>query len=229
MKFFFSAIMALFIFSSCQKVRLETITRDMNVVNFSKLNMGSDFDITIKQGAAFSVTATGRTRDVNDLRANIENGELKIKYNNFIEKRKRVTINITMPSLTKFEFTGNSRIDINGFTEAVTVRGNVNGNSKATVRMSAPEFALDVSGNSDLILSGQATRVEAKASGNSFIDTYAVTAQRGTTQASGNSKIKVFASQELFADASGNSHIYFKGNPGNKFFSESGNSKVVQE
>jgi Putative auto-transporter adhesin, head GIN domain len=229
MKHFFSAVIILLIFSSCQKEGVETITRTMNVVNFSKLNMGSNFDINVKQGTTFSVTATGRERDVNDLRADIQNGELQINYNNFIEQRKRVTVNITMPSLTQFEFTGNSRIDVGSFTEMVTVSGNVNGNSKATVRMSAPEFKLNVSGNSDLILNGQATKVDAKTSGNSFIDTYGVPAVLGYAQASGNSKIKVFASSDLFADASGNSYIYFKGNPGNKFFSESSNSKIIQE
>jgi hypothetical protein len=229
MKYVSSALIVLLFFTSCKKEGMETITRDMNVVNFSKLNLGSNFDINVKQGTAFSVTATGRERDVNDLRSSIQNGELKINYRNFIEKRKHVTVNIIMPSLTQFEFTGNSRINVNGFTETVKVNGNVNGNSKATVRINAPEFKLDVSGNSDLILTGQATRVEAKATGDSFIDTYAVPAQRGSTQASGNSKIKVFASAELFADASGSSHIYFKGNPGNKFFSESSNSKIIQE
>jgi hypothetical protein len=229
MKFIISAIMALAMFSSCKKEGLETITRNMNVVNFSKLKMGSDFDINVKQGATFSVAATGRERDVNDLRADIQNGELNINFSSLLNNHKRVTINITMPSLTKFDFTGNSRIDVGSFTETVAVSGYVNGNSKATVRMTAPEFVLEVSGNSELVLTGQATKVKTKASGNSFIDTYAVPAQLGTAQASGNSKIKVFASQELFADASGNSHIYFKGNPGNRFFSETANSKIIQE
>jgi hypothetical protein len=229
MKQLFYAVIVLLSLSSCQKEGLETITRTMNVVNFSKLNLGSNFDINVKQGVTFSVTTTGRERDVNDLRADIQSGELKINYNNFIEKRKPVTVTITMPSLTQFEFTGNSRIDVSGFTETVVVNGNVNGNSKATIRMNAPEFKVDVSGNSDLTLTGQASKVDAKASGSSFIDTYAVPAIRGNTEASGNSKIKVFASADLFASASGNSHIYFKGNPGNKFFSESSNSKIIQE
>jgi hypothetical protein len=226
---FFAAFVMLNFLSSCQKEGLETITRTMNGTSFSKLNMSSNFDINVKQGATFSVTATGRERDVNDLRADIQNSEMKISYNNIVENHKRVTVNITMPSLIQFEFGGNSRIDVSGFTETIAVSGRINGNSKATVRMNTPTFKLDVSGNSELTVTGQATRVDGKVSGNSLIDAYAVPAVLGYTEASGNSKIRIFTSSDLFASASGNSFIYFKGNPGNRFFSESDNSKVIEQ
>jgi hypothetical protein len=229
MKNLFYAVIVLLSFSSCKKEGLGTTTRSIDLANFSKLYMGYNFDITVQQGNSYSIIASGSTKDVNDLRVNVQNGVLNISYNNYNENHKRVAINITMPSLVKFEIMGNSSINVSGFTETVGVNGTISGNTKATIRMSAPEFKLDVTGSSTLNLTGQAAKVYTTASGNSEINTYAVPALVGYTEASGNSKIKIFASADLFATANGNSFIYFKGNPGNKFFSESSNSKIIEE
>jgi hypothetical protein len=224
-----AAISMLFVLSSCEKEGLETISKNFTETGFTKLNLGSNFEITVTKGSPFNIKATGRERDVNDLRSKVENGEFNLSYQNYMERRQKVTVNITMPSLTKFQFNGNSRITVSGFTETSIVDGNVNGNSKANISMAAPEFKLDVSGNSELTLIGQSAKVEATVSGNSFLDTYNVPALLGKIVATGNSTIKVFASRDLFADASGGSHIYFKGNPGNRFFSETSDSKIIEE
>lgn len=224
-----AAISMLFLLSSCKKDGLETISKNITETGFTKLNLGSNFDITVKKGNSFEIKVTGRERDVNDLRSKVENDEFNLSYRNFMERRQKVTVNITMPSLIKFQFNGNSRTTVSGFTETTKVGGNINGNSKANISMSAPEFKLDVSGNSELNLIGQSAKVEAIVSGNSLLETYNVPALLAKIVATGNSKIKVFASEELFADASGNSRVYFKGNPGNRFFSETSNSKIIEE
>lgn len=218
-----------FMFSSCEKEGQEQTTRDFSVSNFSKLDLGSNMDINVTKGSSFSVKALGRIRDVDDLKAEVINGELKMKFTDFIEHRKKVSVNITMPSLVAFHFSGNSFVKAAGFTQTSEVEGKVDGNSKVTLQMNAAQFTLDVSGNSELSINGQAEKVWANVSGNSYVNTYGVLSSLGRATASGNSKINIHASQELFADAGGNSHIYYKGNPGGKFFSTSGNSKIIEE
>jgi Putative auto-transporter adhesin, head GIN domain len=230
MKQYLTAVAAACLFFiSCKKEGTEQTTREFAVTNFTKLNMGSNLEINVIKGVSFSVKAEGRMRDLDDMKAEVQNGELKIWFTDFMQKRERVKVNISMPSLVAFDFSGNTHVNINGFTETSEVEGKITGNSKATIQMNATQFTLDVSGNSELAVNGQAEKVWANVSGNSYVNTYGVLSSLGRARASGNSKIKIHTSQELFADASGNSFIYFKGNPGGKFFSESGNSKIIEE
>jgi Putative auto-transporter adhesin, head GIN domain len=228
-QYFIAVAAACLFFISCKKEGTEQTIREFAVTNFTELNMGSNLEINVIKGASFSVKAEGRQRDVDDMKAEVQNGELKIWFTDFRQKRERVKVNISMPSLVAFDFSGNTHIDINGFTEASEVEGKITGNSKATIQMNTTQFTLNVSGNSELTVRGQAQKVWVNASGNSYVNAYAVPSSFGRATATGNSKIKLYASQELFADASGNSFIYFKGNPGGKFFSESGNSQIIEE
>jgi hypothetical protein len=109
------------------------------------------------------------------------------------------------------------------------MHGIISGNTKATLNASAPNLKFEVSGNSELIVIGNAERVKANVSGNSFLNTYGVAAKNGEAVATSNSKIKIYTSIVLNASASDNSHIYFKGNPGDRFFAESVNSNIIEE
>ena len=230
MKQFFLAIaISCLAFSACKKEGTEQATREFAVVNFSKLNMGSNLEINVIKASSFSVKAAGRMRDIDDMRTEVQNGELKIWFTDILQKRERVKVNISMPSLIRFNFDGNSKVTVSNFTEATDMQGFVSGNTKATLNASALNFKFNVSGNSELTVNGNAEWVKANVSGNSFLNTYGVAAKNGEAVATDNSKTKIYTSVSLNASASGNSHIYFKGNPGGRFFAESDNSKIIEE
>jgi hypothetical protein len=229
MKKLFTAIVVLLLLSSCKKESLEIATKEFNVSNFNKLNMGSNFQINVIKASSFSLKAEGRKRDIDDMKAEVQNGELKIRFTDIVQQRERVKVSISMPSLTLFNFDGNSRATVSNFTEATDIQGFVSGNTKVILNASALKFKFDLSGNSELTVNGNAEWVKANVSGNSFLNTYGVAAKNGEAVATDNSKIKIYTSISLNASSSSNSHIYFKGNPGGRFFAESGNSKIIEE
>lgn len=230
MKQFFLAIaISCLAFSAFKKDGTEQATREFAVASFSKLNMGSNLEINVIKASSSSVKAAGLMRDIDDMRAEVQNGELKIWFTDIVQQRERVKVSITMPSLTRFNFDGNSRVTVNNFTEATDMQGFVSGNTKVILNASAPNLKFDVSGNSELTVNGNAEWIRANVSGNSFLNTYGVAAKSGEAAATDNSKMKIYTSISLNASASGNSHIYFKGNPGGRFFAESDNSKIIEE
>jgi Putative auto-transporter adhesin, head GIN domain len=216
-------------FISCKKEGKEQTTREFSASNFTKLNMGCNLEVNVIKSISFSVKAEGRLRDVDDMKAEVQNGELKIWFTDVMQKRERVKVTISMPSLTRFDFNGNSRVTVSNFTETTDMAGMITGNTKATVNANAPKFKLEVSGNSELTVNGSAENVYANVSGNSLLNAYGVPAKGGEVIATGNSKIKIYTSVYLNASANGNSYIFFKGNPGGRFFGEFDNSKIIEE
>jgi hypothetical protein len=191
--------------------------------------MGSNLEINVIKASSFSVQAEGRLSDIDDMKADVQNGELKIWFTDILQNRDRVKVKISMPSLIRFNFDGNSRVSVSNFTETIDMQGIISGNTKVTLNVNAPNFNFDLSGNSELTVNGSAEWVKAYVSGNSLLNTYGVSAKSGEAVSTDNSKIKIYTSISLNASASGNSHIYFKGNPGGRFFAESGNSKIIEE
>lgn len=229
MKQLFTALASLLLLVSCKKESLEIATKNFNASDFNKLNMGSNLQINVTKASSFSVKAEGRMRDINDMKAEVQNGELKIWFTDNVQQRGQVNVSISMPSLTLFNFNGNSRVTVSNFTEAEEMQGSISGNTKVKLNATVRNFKFDLSGNSELIVNGNAELVKANVSGNSFLNAYGVNSKSAEAIATSNSKIKVFTSISLNASASGNSHIYFKGNPSDRFFAESDNSKIIEE
>jgi hypothetical protein len=61
------------------------------------------------------------------------------------------------------------------------------------------------------------------------MEAYGVTATEVDISATGNSKAYVSPLHVFFAEATGNSHVYYKGNPGTTHFETSGNGKIIKE
>lgn len=229
MKQLFAAILGLLLFSACKKERQETITKNLSVSGFNKLNVSGDFEVTVLKSTAFNVKVSGRDIDINELKAEVLGGELKLVYNTIRPDRDRVNITITLPSLIGFQFAGKCLVDAKGFAENADVTGTMSDNTKGTINISAPKLKLVVSGNAELILKGNAETVEATVSEQAIFNAYEVPAKIGLAIASGSASLKIFTSIVINAAANNNSRIYFKGNPGNKFITELENAKIIEE
>jgi hypothetical protein len=229
MKLCFAAFFALLFISSCKKERIGSVSKNYTFSNFNKLNIAGDFEVVATKGSAFSIKAIGKEKDVNGLRVTVEAGELRILNSIVAPERQRVSLKITMPSLVAFQFNEKCLASITGFDEATQVTGSINGTTKANIAMNTPKFKLNVLGNAELILSGNAESVEATVSGSGIFNSYAVAAKYGRAIADELATIRIFSSVVLNASANARSRIYFKGNPGDKFLAELDNALIIEE
>ena len=227
--YFYLLILLGISFSSCKKDRFETITKELDVRDFHKLEIAGEFDIRVTQGADYQVRITGRERDLADLEVKLFDQLLLMDYPHFNLFRKKATIIITMPSLQDMVFAGVSNITVEGFTEAVPVRVETSGESKLYLKMNAPLFQLLASSLSEITVSGIAGEVKAETAGAAIIDTYQTPVLKATAVASSQSIIKVHSLQWLTATAAGKSRIYYKGNPPQKEVVISGDARIIQE
>lgn len=217
------------LFSSCKKEGFNTITKDLNVRDFHKLEIAGKFDVHVAQGNEFRVRITATERDLAELEVNVFDQLLLMDYPHFDLRRRRGTINITMPSLQDMVFAGESNITVEGFTESVPVRVETSGESNLNLKMNAPMFQLLASSLSEITVSGIAGELKAETAGAASINAYQTPVIKATAVASSQSTIKLHALQWLSATAGGKSRIYYRGNPPQENIVIAGDAQIIKE
>lgn len=222
------------LFVSCDKEKQKcpgSSEKIFAITGFTKVRAGDAHQLTITKGNEFSIKANGCTSDLNDLELTLDaNHILDIKYKNHQQNRYRVDFTITMPLLVSANLSGAAKGIINGFGgQNSVIRTVLSGASECTVSGTGINASLDISGASKLMISGNTESLYGSVSGASQLEAYNVAATEVDIDVSGSSKAYVHPLQVFFATASGNSLIYYKGNPATKHFETSGNGKIIQE
>ena len=230
-KVFFGLVAGLFLFTACSKEPSNPIERSYSNIDFKKIDAGDQHRLTITKGTGFSIIARGEERDVNDLVIRVIDSSLKIEYNRYKSNRKRVYFTITLPSLEGLVLSGQSEATVSGFSETDLVNLVVSGQSACWINMNAPKFKLLASGQSKIeFQGGVATGFEGEASGQSEILAYGLSpVVFAEVTATGQSTIKVRVGNSLKANASGQSRIYYRGDPLITQIVSTGNSRVIKE
>lgn len=192
-------------------------TRTLPLKNFDSFKLSAAFVIDVRPGD-FSVKAEGEARDLDDLVADVRNGELDIHFkekdkswwkNN---RRERVTLTIRMPSLKGIRLSGATRSDIEGFsTDKLDI--SISGASNARIDVKAKQVDLDLSGASTVNLTGSAGEIKGSVSGATSFQAGDFAVERALIDASGASSAHVNVKEALSAHASGASKIRYRGRP----------------
>jgi hypothetical protein len=194
-------------------------SKNFRVNTFHSLEIGNAFEIHIKKGNVFSISALGRAEDLQEI-------ELKQNGNNLHVYRdtkwswawnkdsKKVILNITMPKIINGEFSGAAKVFINGFTDEEQVRLSFSGASKVEIgEINADKLILDFSGASKATLAGHVGKLEIETSGASHVNVEELYARDVDVNSSGASHIQVNSQKTLQVNASGASKITYKGRP----------------
>ena len=94
MKKFLSLFTALLVvFSSFADPAI--VTKKFKVANFKSIELGSAFDVHIHKGNVYSVSVTGREKDIDELDVTTSSGKLEISYE-VLDKQGRQRISMTI-------------------------------------------------------------------------------------------------------------------------------------
>jgi hypothetical protein len=176
---------------------LQEQTAEYSIVDFERLEAGDAIDVTVKRGDIFSVVANGDRRNIDDLEVKKVGNTLSVNYTTSGRpKNRRYTtyVTIVMPSLRGVLFSGAVNSSISGFE-------------------TTGDLDISLSGASELNISGSVTNLQAIVSGASELSAFDLETTTANVDASGASKIKVKATQQLNATASGASNVRYKGTP----------------
>lgn len=195
---------------------LQEQEKEYAILDFERLEIGDALDVTVEQGTVFSVKAKGDRRNIDDLRVITIGNTLSVNYSNShraLGRQYTTYITITMPVLNGVSFSGAVNSKISGFESEGDFDVTLFGASKLQLDLTVATIRVGLSGASELNVSGTASKLEAFVSGASEFRGFDLETSTATVDASGASKIKVSATQQLNAKASGASDIRYRGTP----------------
>lgn len=228
--FFTLGVLLFTLSTACKKqpVVVTEQTKEFANSNFQKVRAGGNMEITVTRGSGFSVRATGRPADVQDLVITQLNGELSVGYVN-PQNRAKLQLQITMPSLEGFAFYNKTVFNVAGFNEASMVIGVLDDETTGNLQLQAPSLKLDMQKKSGITVTGSIDNLDLLANDNVTVNTYAVQARFVRAIIMKQSTARVFVSNTLNASAVERSKIFYKGSPMNQFTAEIDNSSISEE
>lgn len=210
----------------------QTITKDYDLARFSRVTVGSAFQVEITQGDGYSVSVTVSDNLEQYLDVSTSGDTLTIRLQPRLSlsfQNATLRARITLPTLEGLDLSGATNTTISGFSSEEALDVQVSGASKLTGDINAGDARFEVSGASTVRLDGQAGNLDIEASGASTVDLGGLSAADARAHASGASRIVVNASGRLDAEASGASSVRYLGEPASVNANTSGASSVGRQ
>jgi len=217
----------------------DTVTEELTFDNFSGIDVGSAFDVTITRADSYKVVITADETLYDYIEVTKSGGILQIYlkphhiFTDFTIGAKTLKAEITLPVLTNLALSGATSGTMTGFvsTEDIIlnisgasslkiigggfddVKCEVSGASRISGNITADDIRMVVSGASKADLSGTAGDMILEVSGASKADLASLNIDNADIELSGASAATVNVKENLNPVLSGASSLYFYGNP----------------
>ncbi|CAG4988638.1 hypothetical protein DYBT9275_00127 [Dyadobacter sp. CECT 9275] len=172
-----------------------TFMKQFPVGDFTKVDLGGAYSITLKHGTEYSVTADGDEKDVDDLKVKVDGGVLKVsRFSNFslLEgSNKRIGFVITTPQLEAVSISGANKARIFGFKGLSKLDVDISGASQSEINVETDQLRAEISGASKVIFKGSARSATMDLSGACKVEATEMNIQNADVSASGASKVSL--------------------------------------
>jgi hypothetical protein len=235
MKILLSAflVMALVLNVKAQKIVNDPNAEPRQVGSFKAIHVGSSFHVIITQGSTEGLAVSAIDKEeVARIKTVVENGVLKISYdhkNKWWHKDRKLKAYISVKDLVEFKGSGASEIKIDGSLSAENLSLELSGASDLEGKVFVSgKFDVELTGASDLDISGNARDMQIEASGASKMKAFDFTASTCNAKASGASSIRLTVEKELSAKLTGASSLRYDGAAVIKDIHTSGASSIAK-
>lgn len=199
---------------------------------FSGVELSGSMFLYISQGNATALAVSAGEGKYNEkIKTEVKNGVLKISveggvWNGFNWTNRKLRAYLTVTDINSLDVSGASYLSISGTLKANDLKLDVSGASEIKGIVDANKLDMDISGASVAKLSGTAKEAMIDASGAAKIDSYNLVIDNCKASCSGAANVKVTVNNELNADASGGSVIYYKGTGVGKVLNTSAGASI---
>ena len=182
---------------------------------FTGIGISISADVYYTPGDSHEIKIEGNSQDVEDLVTRVENGMLKMKYEDWRIKRSKLTIYITSKELDRVSLSGSGKfssdqsIDAEEMSLALSGSGDIIFSS-----LKAEELDVKISGSGDVLIDkGGAEELDVKISGSGKVIAEAFEVSEFSAAISGSGSCKITVIDELEARISGSGSVYYHGDP----------------
>jgi hypothetical protein len=188
-------------------------TQDRDVSGFKGINVSGGFAVEVTQGNQESLRIEAEENLLGNIRTEVRGGVLHIYNEDGVTSNKGMKAYITMRELNSVDISGGVKVTGKSSFRTDALKLDISGASKVTMDINTKKLDADMSGASKIELTGKADVLEMDMSGASKVEAADLQAKRVKVEASGASKIKVYATDELDINASGATVVHYKGSP----------------
>jgi len=190
---------------SAWRAKLEQ--RQYNVDQFTGVDAGGIFDVTIQPGDAFSVLISAKPETHAYIDADVRGDVLTLDFSKSMRRPGDVIVAIVMPTLNQVEVSGAAEMQVfRGFNaDKFTLVGS--GASNIDIDIDANSISADLSGASDVRMAGNANHLKLDGSGATEFSGKNLLVGNAQVDLSGASDAAVNVSNDLDVDLSGSSDL----------------------
>jgi Putative auto-transporter adhesin, head GIN domain len=191
------------------------VTREFQVGDFSSVNVGSAFHVTIRPSTSHSTSITMDDNLIDRVRVDRRGTMLHVAFHPGISVRlsSTPTINVTMPTLVALRLGGAASGTVLGFRGGSTFDASLSGASAMDGDIEATRVRLEAQGGSRVALQGGATDATLIASGASVLALDAFTLGRADIMLAGASRATARVIDQLGYALRGASRLTYIGAP----------------
>lgn len=218
------------VLSSCDMECKEgsgNITTDTRKVDdFTKIEVGGSYKITLKQDSSLNVAISVDDNLQQYILTSVSGGVLKIKTKKNLCLTGQAQLVIGVRNLEAIDGSGAIELQTNGMLNVKNLELDFSGSSKADLQLNAENLRTEGSGATELKLKGQASSHSINLSGSGDVDAFDFVVGNYNIETSGASNCKINVLNSLNVNTSGGSSIEYKGNPKSVTNHESGSSEL---
>ena len=192
--------------------RIGDHTRQFNVGEFSKVDIGGAFVVRFRKGTTYKVVADGREDDMSDMDVRVNGKTLEVKIDRRgglfdWSNRKRVGLTITVPTIDELKLSGASKASLVDFGHFDDLNIDMSGACRTVFDGDVNKLNVELSGASNIVLRGHADQMEADLGGASKIEAQGMQIDRAKVDAGGASRASLGQVGSLDSETSGASKV----------------------
>ncbi|WP_373552624.1 head GIN domain-containing protein [Haliscomenobacter sp.] len=210
----------------CVRGNGNNVSRELNLPNFTGVDLDISAEVIITQGDSFKVTVEGESNIIAELETDVRNGIWEIDFDRCVRDQDELTIFITMPRVRSLSISGSGIITSTNIMEVDDIDLNISGSGKIDVGLDADDISSRISGSGRVVLEGEANSVEHTVSGSGDLFAFLLQTRDADIRVSGSGNSEVKVSENLNVRISGSGDVYYRGKPQVEV-SISGSGKLV--
>jgi phage shock protein PspC (stress-responsive transcriptional regulator)/HSP20 family molecular chaperone IbpA len=192
--------------------RIGDHTRQFNVSQFSKVDVGGAFVVRFRKGDTYKVVADGREKDLEDINVKVNGNTLNVSidHNGLFDwsNRKRIGLTITVPTaINELKLTGASKASLAGFERYDDLNIDMSGACRTVFDGDVNKLNIELSGASNMLLRGHANQLDADLAGASKLEATGMNVDKASVDAGGASHATFGHVGSLDSETSGASKV----------------------
>jgi len=203
-------------------------TRTLSYTDFTGVSVGWGMRLDVTQSSSYSVQVTGDPDDLQDLKVEKRGKTLTFSMDRAFgwHHRGRISVSISMPTLTELDLSGGSNAHISMDTAGKSFSADLSGGSSLLGDLKCADASFELSGGSEVGIAGQGSNLKIDGSGGSEFKLRDFAVTDVTADMSGGSEAVVNMEGALRANQSGGSELTYYGSATIEENEASGGSKI---